>query len=340
MNAPTDRAAWLAQRRLGIGGSDVAAMLGLSPYKSPYQLWLDKTGRSDDAPVDADAEERMHFGNVLEQVVAQEYTERTRNRVQRILSQLQHPQCGIALANIDRAIVTPGSKARWDNASGRVLGADGVLECKTAHAMALNGSEWGDAGTDQVPQAYWLQVQWYLGITGLPRGDLAVLFGGQRFRIYTMQADAAIFDGLLTEADRWWREHVVADTPPQPRTEDEARQRWSQHIEGRDRIVDADTAQLVAELIDLKADLAVMERREQVLRDHITCAFEDAEAITYAGRRLATWKANKPSARTDWKAAARDLRDLLPADVADPYVERHTITTPGARVLRLATTKE
>lgn len=331
MNA---REEWLQQRRAGVGGSDIAALLGLSPYKTPMQLWLDKTGRADDAQPDGDAAERMHFGQVLEQVVAQEYSQRTGAKVQRILSQLQHPECPIALANIDRALVTPGSKARWDPVSRRVLGADGVLECKTAHAMALHSAEWGDAGTADVPQAYWMQVQWYLGITGLQRGDLAVLFGGQKFRTYTIAADTALFADLLTEADRWWRAHVVADVPPQPSTEDEARQLWRSHVAGRDRIVDVLVADAVQQLAETKEQIRALEQEEQELRDTITCAFADAESISYMGRRLATWKANRAGAKTDWKSVAYD------AGASAAQIAAHTTTTEGARVLRLITPKE
>lgn len=333
MNAP--REAWLQQRRAGIGGSDIAAMLGLSPYKTPMQLWLDKTGRAGDEEPAPEAAERMHFGNVLEEVVAREFSERTGSKVQRILSQLQHPECPIALANIDRAIVTPGSKARWDQVSRRVLGADGVLECKTAHAMAMHSPEWGEAGTEDVPLAYWLQVQWYIGITGLEVGKLAVLFGGQKFRTYTLSADRAIFADLLAEADRWWRTHVQADTPPQPSTEDEARRLWRSHVAGRELIVDATVADAVHALAATKRQITELEEREQGLRDLITCAFGEAETISYMGQKLATWKQNKPSSKTDWKAVAQA------AGATPEQIASHTTTNEGARVLRLsATTKD
>jgi putative phage-type endonuclease len=339
MNAP-DRAAWLAARRLGIGGSDIAALLGLSPYRTQVDLWMDKTGRLPDIEPDADAAERMHWGTVLEDVVARHYADRRSVRIQRINTQLQHPRYPAALANIDRAVVTEGSRARWDEGSGRVLGADRILEVKTAHALAANSSDWGDPGSDEVPQHYWLQVQWYLAITGLPCGDLAVLFGGQKFAEYTIHADTALQGDLLAQAQGWWERHVVGDMPPDPRTEDDARALWRSHRPGVEKIVDADVAQAVAELQAIKAQIGnektegTLEHRMRQLRDAICCAFGEAEAISYMGRKLATWKANKPSEKTDWRALT-EFMNPQPDTVA-----QFTTTTEGARVLRLSTPKE
>ena len=323
-----DRAQWLEERRSGIGGSDVAPMLGLSPWKTPFALWQDKTGRAVEVEPDEAQRERMHFGTVLEDVVAREHAARTGQRVQRVTSMLRHPDVPIALANLDRAIVEDGSRARWDQAAGRVLGARGILECKTAHALAQNSADWGEPGTDQVPAYYWMQVQWYLGIARLPYADLACLFGGQRFVIYTIASDAAIFSDLLSEADRWWRAHVVADVPPQPRTEDEARALWRSHVAGRSKIVDVAVADAVHELAEVKSQIKALEEREQALRDRVLPAFGDAESIEYMGRRLATWKQNKASTKTDWRAAC-EAAGVDPA----PF----TTTTEGARVLRLNT---
>jgi len=352
MNAPT-REEFLARRRAGIGGSDISAILGLNQYKSQYSLWLDKTGRAPDEDRDAAAQERMYWGTTLEDVVAKHYATKLNVRVQRINEMLRHPSCEIAVANIDRAVVADGSRARWDPKAGRVAGAERLLEVKTAHAMAINGAQWGEPGTDEVPQSYWLQCQWYMGIAGLERADIAVLFGGQRFVVYTLAADP-IFNDLLESARDWWQRHVVADIPPDPSTEDDARRMWRSHVAGRDLIVDLDVANDVRELVDVKQQIKDLEEREQALRDRILPSFHDAESISYLGARLATWKANKAGTKTDWKAAYLDARDALVSmnnvwrasfpeyeepfriDVLDARLrDIFTTTTPGARVLRL-----
>jgi putative phage-type endonuclease len=331
----TTRDEFLASRATGIGGSDIAAVLGLSPYKTPLDIWREKTRRAPDVEPDADARERMQWGTVLEAVVANHYSEVTGARVQRINGALRSPRCSVAIANIDRAVVAPGSRARWDDATGRVRGASHLLEVKTAHALALNGAEWGEPGTDEVPPSYWLQCQWYLGVTGLERADLAVLFGGQKFRVYQIALDQSIVDGLFAEAADWWARHVEADMPPEPRTEDEARSLWRSHVAGREKIVDVNVANAVRELATVKARIAELEGREQELRDAVLPAFGDAEAITYMGRRLATWKQNKASTKTDWKGLCSRLSDHVDPTLAAELLDTHTTTTEGARVLRL-----
>ncbi len=330
MNA---REEWLNARKSGIGGSDIAALLGLSKFKTPLQLWLDKTGRSADQP-DPAASERMHWGNVLEDVVARHYAELHDVKIQRVNSMLRHTDCPVALANIDRAVVTPGSRARWDDSGQRLMGASRILEVKTAHAMAANSDDWGAPGSDEVPESYWLQVQWYLGITGLDFADLAVLFGGQKYAEYIIQADKALFPELLAEANGWWQRHVVEDLPPEPTTEDDARRLWASHTAGKELIVSADVACAVQRLAEVKGFIDDLKDQEQQLRDTICTAFGDAETISYMGRKLATWKQNKASAKTDWKAVATEAA----ADSA--LIQKHTTTTEGARVLRLAKTKE
>lgn len=179
MNAPT-RSEFLARRSAGIGGSDLAALMGLSPYKTPFQLWQEKTGRFE-PDFSPEQEERMHWGTVLEDVVARHYADAKACKVQRINTQLAHPKWPIIIGNLDRVVLTEGSRARWDASAGRVLGAERVLEVKTASAYALrsNGESdttgWGEPGTDQIPQHYWLQVQHYMGLAGLPVADVAVL---------------------------------------------------------------------------------------------------------------------------------------------------------------------
>lgn len=338
MNAPT-RAEFLARRMAGIGGSDLAALMGLSPYKTPFGLWQEKTGRFQ-PEFGPDQEERMHWGNVLEDVVARHYADKQATKVQRINSQLAHPIWPQIIGNVDRVVVAEGTRARYDSEHGRILGAEKVLEVKTASAYAVrsNGESdttgWGEAGTDQVPQHYWLQVQHYMGLASLPLADVAVLFGGQSFKIYTVQADPALMAELFAQASDWWQRHVVADVPPDPQSEAEAKLAWVAHKPGKSIGVGADVAEHVAELRRVKAELSALEEREKTLRDFITPLIGDAEAITYMGQTLATWKANKPSSKTDWKAVAASLD--APADL----IAEHTTTTPGARVLRLPITKE
>lgn len=336
MNAPT-RAEFLAERKKGLGGTDMAVIIGLSPYKTPLQLWMEKTGRSEEQP-DPEAAERMYWGTVLEDTVARRYAELNGVKLQRVNDPLVHP-AGIVRGNIDRAIINPEIAGNVRFKDGR-LTTDRILEVKTAHAMARNSADWGRAGTDEIPQHYWIQVITYLGLSRCASADLAVLFGGQKMETYTITADDKVFNDLLEEGEAWWNRHVVADIPPQPTTEDDARRLWRSHLAGKELIVDQSVADAVEALAEIKDTLKLLEEDEQNQKDLICCAFADAETISYMGRKLASWKANKPGQKTDWKAVAESLADQIDPEIFALVRDQHTVTTEGARVLRLSKTKE
>ena len=191
------REAWLAVRKLGIGSSDAGAAVGLNPYKSQLELWMEKTGRDTTLPKadPHDEESPMYWGNVLEPVVAWHYSKRTKNKVRRINAVLQHPDPELPwmLANIDR----------------EVIGADDVqiLECKTA---GINGARLWKEG---VPEYVQLQVMHQLAVTGKQAADVAVLLGGQTLEIHRIERDEQIIARLIELERKFWH-YVETDTPP------------------------------------------------------------------------------------------------------------------------------
>ncbi len=188
---------WLNVRRQGIGSSDAAAAVGLNPYKSQLELWLEKTGRDGLLPKTdpLDEESPAYWGNILEPIVAAHYTRRSGNRVRRINAVLQHPDPKLhwMLANIDR----------------EVIGATDVqiLECKTA---GINGSRLWKEG---VPEYVQLQVQHQLVVTGKAAADVAVLLGGQHLEVHRIHRDEALIARLIQLEAAFWR-YVETDTPP------------------------------------------------------------------------------------------------------------------------------
>lgn len=188
---------WLAVRKQGIGSSDAAAAVGLNPYKSQLELWLEKTGRDTSLPkIDPNDEESpAYWGNILEPIVATHYTKRSGHRVRRINAVLQHPNPKLPwmLANIDREII----------------GADDVqiLECKTA---GINGSRLWKEG---VPEYVQLQVMHQLAVTGKQAADVAVLLGGQHLEIHRIERDESMIARLI-DLERLFWDYVVSDTPP------------------------------------------------------------------------------------------------------------------------------
>lgn len=177
------RESWLALRRTGVGGSDVAALMGLSRYKGAYTLWAEKRGIAEPAP----AGEAAEWGNRLEPVVAARYAEghpdRTVRRVNGVCRSIERPW---ALASLDYEVRDPD--AGW-----------GVLEVKTVGLR--RAADWAEG----VPLYYQTQVQHYLDVTGRAFCDVAALVGGQEYREHRIWADAEDRAAIRQAVDAFWR---------------------------------------------------------------------------------------------------------------------------------------
>ena len=322
MTIHSDREKFLAARRSGIGGSDIAAVCGISPYATPYDVWLDKRGEGVAPDPDTPA---LYWGTVLEDVVAAEYSRRTAQKIQRVNALLRHPEHDFAVANIDRAIVNPEVAGRVWWKDGR-LTTDRLLECKTANGFAA--SLWGEVGTDAVPDHYFLQCQWYMGVTSAENVDLAALIGGSDYRVFHIERNGDLIADLLEQAAAFWK--LVEDgIAPDPQTVADAMHRWPQHVAGKKAVATTATVLAVEELAEVKAQISALGRREEDLKNRIVAEIGDAEELTDMGQTIATWKA-QTSTRIDAKA----LREAHP-DIADA----HSVTTT-TRVLRLKTKKD
>jgi putative phage-type endonuclease len=191
-----DRDQFLAARMQGVGGSDAAAALGLSPFKTTYQLWAEKTGQL--PAEDLDDVERVRFGNLLEATIALEYSRRSGVKVRRRNGLLQHPVHPWMIANVDRLI------------DGKRCG----LECKNVDGMAYRMGDWGEPGSDEVPEPYLLQCAHYMCVTGYPEWHLAACVGGNRLVVYFIHRDPVLEEMLIDGEHDFWQ-HVEARKAPE-----------------------------------------------------------------------------------------------------------------------------
>ena len=193
-------------RPLGIGGSDIGAVLGLSPYRSAVDVWADLVGR---VPRETQDAVHLRFGQHAESFVAAEYERATGRAVVECPQTLFHHEHGFMFAHVDRLVLErAGDTALQD---GWVT-APGVLECKTANAFSAHG--WGQPGSDRVPAAYLAQCAWYTAVTGCAWADLAVLIGNSDFRVYRLARDPELEALVLGRAKAFWYENVLAQRPP------------------------------------------------------------------------------------------------------------------------------
>lgn len=304
MNTQVNHEKFLAGRKKGIGGSDVAAILGFSPYKSPYQLWLDKTGRSERKE---SQNESAHFGNLLEDVVAKEFSRRAGVKVQRVTQQLfleEHPW---ALGNIDRAVINPDIAGNVRFKDG-ALTTDRLLECKTASEYM--SKLFGEEGSDQVPDYYLTQCLWYLLITGCKVIDLAVLIGGNKFRMYRIERDEDLIQSIFNQVKAFWFNHVIADVPPDPTCFDDVLHRWSNHVVGKQVEADFEHIKLAEELITVQGRLKADKAREDEIKLKIVSTMQDAEMMISQGKSICTYK-EQSSTRIDSTLLKKEEPDLF-----------------------------
>lgn len=183
---------WLRERKNYLGGTDLAAICGLNPYRTALDVYLDKI--SDD--ITEEISPAMRWGNLLEDAVSKAYSEDTGYNIAIEPNTIYHPSMKFLGANIDRWV---GDK-------------EYVLECKTAGFT--KAKEWGDSGTDQIPESYLVQVAYYAAICDVPKVDIAVLIGGQDFRIYTYNKDKNLEEKLIKIGINFWHNHIEKRIPP------------------------------------------------------------------------------------------------------------------------------
>jgi putative phage-type endonuclease len=262
------RQMWLKERRRGIGGSDIAGVVGMSPWSSPIKVYQAKIGELPDIP----ETEAMHFGTELEAFVAKEFERQTGLRVRKRNAILYHSkQEKWMLANVDRLVI------------GRHEG----LECKTTNAFSAD--KWSE---EKVPDQYFLQCQWYMGVTGYPRWHIAVLIGGQHFLHRVIERDDELIAQLMEKGRDFWFNHVVPRIPPEfDGSRSSAELLSYMYPEGRPETVNlpnrfADELkrhdEIVEQINKLKTEKAAIENR-------IKAQMKEAEVAQVQGRTV-TWK--------------------------------------------------
>ena len=271
-----NREQFLAERRSGLGGSDIGAILGLSKYKTPVQVWLEKTGRADDQ----EASLPMRFGSFAEDFVASEYEKRTGRIVQRFSSMLRHPTAPL-IGHVDRLVVPDGAKSA---SFRREIRTDTGLECKTASSYEVSSPDWGEEGTDQIPAGYLVQCAAYMALTGCSRWDLAVLFGNHEFRVYRLLRDLELEAEIIARASEWWERHVIHGDMPDPSTIEDVRALYKGVT---DQTIVADESLLawarVAE--DAAAKAKQYETVAESAKTHLLAAMGEASVLRLSGNR-------------------------------------------------------
>ena len=275
---------WLKARTQGIGGSDIAAIAGLSPFKSPLAVYLDKRGEIESQPDN----ERMLWGRKLEDVVARHFAETNDVKVHRVNRMLHHPKYDFFIANLDRVVVSPKA----------------VLEIKTGGARQI--ANWQEG---ELPTAYELQARWYMMVTQMREAYVAALLGGQEYVQVHLDRDPEIEDYMTELALRFW-EMVQAGTPPEPTYQDTDLVR-SMHPQAEPISIVLPESLDYARLSVLRTRLKEQEQEVTQLENCIKSTMGDAELAYLPGdeRPSFTWK-NQSRMTLDTKRLKAELPEV------------------------------
>ena len=290
-------------RQQALGGSDIGAILGLSKYRSPVDVWLEKTGQLTTSRNTLP----LRFGSYAEEFVAREYEQATGYRVAKYEPTLVHPSYAYCTGHVDRLVSTDQSPVINDQGA---ITTSRLLECKTAHPFTL--SEWGSIGSDEIPMSYLVQCQWYLLLTGCQYADLAVLIGNTDLRVYTVTHDPQLADLLIERAVHFWEHHVLKKIPPSPQHEQDLRKLFPQS-QAISKEAPSELATAITQLHSIHAHISEEELRCQAIKEAIMTYLEDADTLTYQGKVIATWKSPKPSTRLDSAKLSKEHPELAQA---------------------------
>ena len=294
----TNRTDWLEKRRQGIGASDIAAVMGLSPWSTPLQVWVSKT--VDDVP-EVEQSEDMKWGLRMESAILDEFEQR-------------HGQPatdrGTLWRNTDRPwmLATPDGMTYTNTDDGWLA----VVDAKKTDSWS-----WDDG----IPQQYLIQVQWQMAVTGAPQAYLVALHRGRRLEIYPITADPELQQELIEAGEHFWT-YVESETPPAAVADDNAYMA-SLYPTAEERPVEI-SPEIVSELRQAKDTMKTAKARVDAAEVALKEAMADADTAVVGQEVVATWK-NQTRRSIDQKR----LRVENPDIAAEYSVER------SSRVLRV-----
>lgn len=267
---------WLKQRRLGIGGSDCAAVLGISRWKTPYNVWQEKI--TTEIVEQQKESEAMYFGKKLEPLILDEYSKRTGNKCKH---------------NIDNTIYR-SEKYPWLLATIDALVENKplIVEAKTTR---LFNEQWGDVGTDNIPTEYLVQCAHYCLVVSEFKNvegvDIAALGATHDFRIYHYARNIQLEESIINITHSFWYNYVLQGERPPLTSDDDARNIYQKATQDTTIIATPKISELCEQLVSLKQNLKIHGDHIKNIENEIQLFMAEKEVlIDMTGYKLASWK--------------------------------------------------
>lgn len=292
---------WLRERKTYIGGSDIAAICELSSYKTPLQLYLDKT--SEEIIITND--NLQNRGHTQEDSIAQKYSHQTGFNIDNQDQLLRHPDYPFIAANIDR----------WADNKNH------IVECKSMHFMKA-----AKIGRD-MPDYYLCQIAYYVGICykiyGTTRADIALEIGEDiknsdgswswnptNFRIYTYERDSIFESKLFQMAINFWNNHIIKRIPPKCINLSDTKQLYN-NSDGSPVHANDNIMIKIEQLKNLKSREKIIEQEIKNIQLEIQVFMKNSEILLSSDNAiLATWKQTKQREAFDMNNFQEEHKEL------------------------------
>jgi len=276
-------------RKKGIGGSEIAAVAGLSPWAGPLDVYLAKTGQS---PADED-NENLDRGRYLEDGLRKWFCKKSGLSVRKAETMV-HPVHGFLVATPDGIVV---------DGEGRDVA---VLELK---APQYTADHWGEEYTANIPEYYIPQVMQEMACAGLPEARVGAMLWG-RLTLYRVPFDEELWDGLVEIARDFWENHVLPRVPPSPHGSKLAAEWMASRFPAaktKDMVLATPRIDEIAkELRRVQEESKELERREAGLKSEFMEAIGEHQGVVGEWGRV-TWGNVKGRASTDWQGLVKHL---------------------------------
>jgi len=260
-----------------IGASRAPAILGLDSYTTPYDAWLEIRGEADD---DDTRHEAAHWGTVLEDIVVRQgYEPRTNTKTQRVNRTLRHPDADYITCHLDRRVIPTSTQT--------------VVQVKCRDRFVRQ--RWGTPGTDEVPEKEATQVIVEMEVAnatlpeGVTTGDVAVLFGGNNFEIYTLHRDPIHGPAIIEALAQWWQVHIVEGRTPDPTSVGDCRKVY-RNATGKHRELTHEHKDLLAQFLEAEAIGKEADGDKERVRLDLLKAIGEDECLVADGKPIVSWK--------------------------------------------------
>lgn len=291
-------------RKTYLGASEIGAVCGLSPWVGPHEVWLRKTGRIEEEEDNL----ALWWGTAVEPLLAARYAMQTGREVVRG-THVVHPRFPMIGGTPDRLV----------EAERR------VVELKTANLR--QAIRWGQEGSDEIPDEYVAQTTIYMELVDWDVADVALLLAGNEFKLYTVQRDKELAEGLLEAGAKFWKDYVLADKPPPIDGSDGAKAMLRALYPRSTEPLKTATAHIESLALTYslwKREMDGLGEKLSKVRNELEAFIADSVGVEGNFGRI-TFKQAKDTEKVDWRAIAQHLGP------SKELIASYTTAVPGSR---------